>query len=75
MTTDLPDGVAGVRYAVATSAGWPWCDEHQRARYHGILSCRDQHRTEPDPTDPAWCYFHERFHESMEWGDGCEDQP
>ncbi len=72
-TTDPTAGVAGVRYAIAAAAGWPWCTEHLRPRYHGLNTCAAQHPDEPDPADPAWCNAHERFHEPMEWGDGCDD--
>lgn len=36
-------GLEKVRLAVARAAGWPWCDEHRRARYDGSNPCDDQH--------------------------------
>ncbi len=32
-------GLEKVRHAICKAAGWDWCDEHCRARYHGEYSC------------------------------------
>lgn len=71
----MPGELAGTRRilrAVADSAGWPWCDEHQAPRWHGTVSCAPRH-ADAAPDAPAWCYSCERMHGPMEWGDGCQD--
>jgi len=36
-------GLEKVRLAVCKAAGWTWCDEHRRARFHGQHSCDALH--------------------------------
>lgn len=41
-TTPLT-GLDRSRRAVALAAGWPWCDEHRRARWDGADPCNHLH--------------------------------
>lgn len=31
--------------AVCKAAGWPWCPEHERPRYHGSNPCKRLHQS------------------------------
>lgn len=66
-------GLAAVRYAVAVTAGWDWCDDHNRIRWNGAGSCHTL-RLHPAPPEDrlAICGTCERHHDPMEWRDGCE---